>query len=73
MSDEVDSANALAEFTLNLALRQHQQAIGLEPVISDLCIDCQGLIPRERRAAVPFCVRCVTCQAIYEHEEKLWN
>lgn len=35
---------------------------------SDTCLDCGSPISPERRAAAPFAVRCVECQAQHEHE-----
>lgn len=36
----------------------------------DWCADCGFDIPRERRAAAPWAVRCAPCQSVHERRAK---
>jgi phage/conjugal plasmid C-4 type zinc finger TraR family protein len=35
----------------------------------DQCVECERLIPADRREAAPFAVRCVECQQFHEIEK----
>ena len=37
------------------------------------CEDCGREIPANRRAALPGCTRCITCQAEFEMEKKTFG
>lgn len=74
MSDEIDRANDSAQFTNDLAIRQHLIDHALPPqlVVDGVveCIDCGDDISKERLGALPNCVRCIDCQTIFEIREK---
>ncbi len=65
MSDLVDKANAEQEQITNvcIALARRQLATATD---NTECIDCGGLIPPQRKQAVPSAIRCVPCQMEYE-------
>ena len=77
MTDAADSANDLAQFNTELALRQRelerQRAGSLQQVVNGVveCRDCGVDIPPGRLAALSNCVRCVDCQIAYEKELRL--
>lgn len=64
--DEIDLAQERAEMFLNHAL---QAARGIPPkprTLSRFCEDCDEEIPTARRAALPGCTRCASCQEDHE-------
>jgi phage/conjugal plasmid C-4 type zinc finger TraR family protein len=77
MSDEIDRANDLAEFTTSNAvqqyLRQMNESLQPQRVIDAtvFCLDCENDIPLQRLAALPNCVRCIGCQQAEEHNYKV--
>lgn len=74
MTDDIDRANATAQFTNDLAIRQHLIDHALPPqwVIDGIveCLDCGIDIPSDRLDALPNCVRCIDCQFTHEIREK---
>jgi phage/conjugal plasmid C-4 type zinc finger TraR family protein len=65
--DDCDIANEIAERYLigNIsAARAGFQ--GDLAIARGECLDCGEEIPEARRAAVPGCLRCITCQTIWE-------
>lgn len=74
MNDFVDRANDTAQFTNDLAIRQHviDHALPAQHVVDGVveCMDCGIEIPADRLAALPDCVRCIDCQTMYEIREK---
>ena len=73
VTDLIDKANELAEFTTDVALLNHFEQLEHESqrIIDErcICVDCDHPIPDERLAALPDCCRCVDCQ--YMHELRL--
>ncbi len=74
MTDPIDRANDTAQFSNNLAIRQHRidHALPAQLVVDGVveCIDCGDEIPAKRLSALPNCVRCIDCQTMYEIREK---
>ncbi len=74
MTDDIDRANASAQFNNDLALYQHRSERKQPPQVwvggSVLCMDCEFAISSERLRAVPDCVRCIDCQTAHEIREK---
>lgn len=70
MADEIDRACAREQQVREDALRDHARRAGLAgKTVADsalFCVVCGEEIPQVRRAAVPGCIRCVTCQARVE-------
>ncbi len=66
MSDIVDIANERAELALHAALTCAMPAPANDVAA---CVDCDEPIPRARKAAVPWAVRCIDCQAEYEQHQ----
>lgn len=44
-------------------------AVALKQTGSDICIECDVPISRERRLAAPFARRCIECQTLHEAEK----
>jgi phage/conjugal plasmid C-4 type zinc finger TraR family protein len=59
----LDIAQALANFTRHV---QHLDAG------RDQCVECGEIIPDPRRAAVPGCILCVSCQEQNENGGGFW-
>lgn len=74
MSDDIDRANEAAQFTNDLAIRQHRidHALPAQQIVDGVveCIDCGEAIPVNRLAALPNCVRCIDCQITHELRDK---
>lgn len=70
MNDDVDRASEREGEILTEALYQQARRAGLAgKTVADSakhCHDCDAPIPKARRAAVPGCQLCVSCQT--EHE-----
>lgn len=59
---------------LELAEYVHNQAKAIMPeptaASKEVCVDCNGKIPKARREAVQGCTRCVDCQTTMERDAK---
>jgi len=73
--DIFDRAQEAEERDRQLALSMHRQRhpVGAKyfSPLQTHCDDCGEEIPASRRATIPDCIRCITCQT--ELEEKLNN
>lgn len=63
MSDIIDVANDIAEYTLAISLQNRVKPL---PTLNTLCEDCDTEIGTARKAAVPHATKCVECQGIHE-------
>ena len=67
MTDEIDRACAREAEMLADALSAQARRAGLDGKSmadsAEACEDCGAVIPDARRAAVPGCLLCVSCQA----------
>lgn len=50
---------------IDTMLRQSRGDVGLNRTT---CLECDDVIPEDRRAAEPGCLRCVGCQSEYEEQ-----
>ncbi|MCS3467413.1 phage/conjugal plasmid C-4 type zinc finger TraR family protein [Pseudomonas sp. JUb42] len=64
MADHADFANDLTLKYMELGLATRRPANSDEA--TRFCVDCQGLIPWQRRFAVLGCMRCAQCQTKLE-------
>lgn len=64
--DEIDQAQRHCEEFQAAALAEHLRARESDNNSSGECVDCSNEIPFERRQAKPGCLRCITCQEIFE-------
>lgn len=60
----IDQANALVELTMEHALQRIR--IDRNAVSAEQCEECGEEIPAPRRAAMPGCQMCASCQADLE-------
>lgn len=63
--DEADYAQIEQERELRRLLATYTYAVPAGESASH-CLDCEGEIPEARRQAMPGCIRCVSCQNMYE-------
>ena len=74
MTDEIDRASAREQELLSDALAEQARRAGLAGKTAadsaEYCEDCGDTIPGARRAAVPGCLLCVSCQAAHERLSK---
>lgn len=68
MADIIDTAAEIEELQRNAALSAHR--IDRNAVSAERCEECDELIPEPRRAAVPGCQRCASCQEEIELKNK---
>ncbi|MCU3712767.1 TraR/DksA family transcriptional regulator [Enterobacter hormaechei subsp. hoffmannii] len=61
MADIIDTAAEIEELQRNAALSAHR--IDRNAVSAERCEECNEPIPEPRRAAVPGCQTCASCQA----------
>lgn len=61
MADIIDTAAEIEELQRNAALSAHRNAVSAEH-----CEECGEDIPDPRRAAVPGCQTCASCQSDLE-------
>lgn len=64
MADNVDMANDLAQWRLDLALKANKPALDADSL--EHCRDCRQSIPQARQMAVKGCTRCAECQGFFE-------
>lgn len=64
MADIIDTAAEIEELQRNAALSAHR--IDHSAVSAEHCAECGEHIPEPRRAAVPGCQTCASCQADLE-------
>lgn len=64
MPDIIDTAAEIEELQRNAALSAHR--IDRNAVSAEHCAECGENIPVPRRAAVPGCQTCASCQADLE-------
>lgn len=60
----IDQANELAQQRIDMAIAAHR--IDRNAVSAEHCAECGEDIPAPRRAAVPGCQTCASCQADLE-------
>lgn len=60
----IDQANELAQQRIDMAIAAHR--IDRNAVSAEHCAECDEPIPEPRRAAVPGCQTCASCQADLE-------
>jgi phage/conjugal plasmid C-4 type zinc finger TraR family protein len=65
--DDGDRGQAAADFMLANALA-NQRSRTPRGDSRMMCIDCDKVIPEERRKAVPGCQRCISCQQKAEQD-----
>lgn len=68
MADIIDTAAEIEELQRNAALSAHR--IDRKAVSAEHCEDCGEDIPEPRRAAVPGCQTCASCQKEIELRNK---
>lgn len=72
MTDFIDRASEQEEHARSLALQEQARRAGLAGKTSDdsnvICADCDDVIPKRRRIAVPGCQCCIDCQTLRERE-----
>lgn len=68
MADIIDSAAEIEELQRNFALSKHRRTGNL--VSAEFCEECGEDIPEPRRAAVPGCQTCSSCQEEIELRNK---
>lgn len=59
-SEIIDQASELEEMLRENAIAAHR--INRNAVSAERCVDCDDVIPDKRRANVPGCKRCASCQ-----------
>ncbi|CZZ70891.1 TraR/DksA family transcriptional regulator [Enterobacter hormaechei] len=64
MADIIDSASEIEELQRNTALSAHR--VNRNAVSAERCGECGEDIPEPRRAAVPGCQTCASCQTDLE-------
>ncbi|MEX4922615.1 TraR/DksA family transcriptional regulator [Enterobacter cloacae] len=64
MTEIIDQASALEEMMHELAIAAHR--INRNAVSAEHCEECDEPIPELRRAAVPGCHTCASCQSDLE-------
>lgn len=60
----IDQANELTQQRIDMAIAAHR--IDRNAVSAERCEECDETIPEPRRAAVPGCQTCASCQADLE-------
>ena len=68
MADIIDTAAEIEELQRNAALSTHR--IDRKAVSAEYCAECDEQIPEPRRAAVPGCQACASCQEEIELRNK---
>lgn len=68
MADLIDTASEIEELQSNAALSAHR--IDHNAVSAEHCAECGEDIPEPRRAAVPGCQTCASCQEEIELRNK---
>ncbi|EEZ8295740.1 TraR/DksA family transcriptional regulator [Escherichia coli] len=66
--DIIDTASEIEELQRNAALSAHR--INHNAVSAERCAECDAPIPEPRRAAVPGCRTCSSCQEEIELKNK---
>ncbi|MDJ1448935.1 TraR/DksA family transcriptional regulator [Enterobacter hormaechei] len=64
MADIIDTAAEIEELQRNAALSAHR--LNRNAVSAEHCSECDEPIPEPRRAAVPGCQTCASCQVDLE-------
>ncbi len=68
MADIIDTAAEIEELQRNAALSVHR--LNRNAVSAEHCVECDEPIPEPRRAAVPGCKTCSSCQEEIELRNK---
>lgn len=68
MADIIDTAAEIEELQRNAALSAHR--VNRNDVSAERCEECDEPIPEPRRAAVPGCKTCSSCQEEIELKNK---
>ncbi|HEI8998112.1 TPA: TraR/DksA family transcriptional regulator [Citrobacter koseri] len=63
-SEIIDQANELTQQRIDMAIAAHR--LNRNAVSAERCEECDDPIPEPRRAAVPGCRTCASCQADLE-------
>ncbi|HCD4390951.1 TPA: TraR/DksA family transcriptional regulator [Enterobacter hormaechei] len=71
MADIIDTAAEIEELQRNAALSAHR--IDRNAVSAVRCEECDEPIPEPRRAAVPGCQTCASCQEEIELKLKIFR
>lgn len=66
--DIIDTAAEIEELQRNAALSAHR--LNRNALSAELCSECDEPIPEPRRAAVPGCQTCASCQEEIELKNK---
>lgn len=68
MADIIDIANDLVEQHLQASLAKHSA-----PILKDSavwCVECDEVIPHQRRSAIAGVQTCIECQSVLEQKNK---
>ena len=65
MADEIDRANDLAQYQLDIALHRSRR-VPPSRVSAQFCEDCDEPIPLLRQQTIAGCQTCVDCQGLRE-------
>lgn len=65
-----EDAQLMELFHHDTSLKNHKKKNEEPYVKTDICLDCEQPIPKERKEKVPNCERCVRCQALHEERER---
>lgn len=68
--EELDRAVSMAELALPTRFPEPPDELTDETGYHRYCVNCGIEIPALRIAALPFCVRCTTCQSLKETRDK---
>lgn len=69
MADIIDQANDLAELQLQANLAKHTHAVAIKPS-AFYCVECDEVIPHQRRNAITGVQTCIECQEALELKKK---
>lgn len=69
MADIIDQANEVAELHLQTSLAKHRTIQTLS-ASAFYCIECDEVIPHQRRSAVAGVKTCIECQCVIEKKKK---
>lgn len=74
MTDVIDDAQVHEAHYQRLAMAAHiaQQEHAPQVILDDgvHCLDCDDLIPAARMEILPYAVRCVDCQELWELDQR---
>jgi len=73
MVDQFDRAQELDAYYRREAMANHQDRTRITTPSRINCIDCGEVIPELRRKLVAGCIRCVSCQELFDQESNAWR